>query len=114
MLCLRNISFAAKVGLAMLHIGGKLALPGGRTVDLKTIDTVSEWTIITRAASQWIVSGQRAGSFKLASLNRSGRLQSTIDIQSIYTCNRRPNQRHTHAMHQDCHRYEAMRIDAGS
>ena len=76
-----------KVGLAILHIGSKLALPGGMKVDLQTVDLVGEWTIITRAAKQWIVSSQQTESFKLACFNSLGRLRSSIDIQSIYRSN---------------------------
>ena len=73
--------YSADVGLALLYLAAKLTLPGNIIVDLRTVDSDIKWEIITRVASQWITYGEKVGSFKMASFNRSGKVQTTIDIE---------------------------------
>ena len=71
----------AKAGIAVLYIDKSLRLPGyGKLVNLNSAFKVKEWTIVERAASQWIIAGTNKNLATLVSISRSGTFRSKLRI----------------------------------
>ena len=69
-----------KGSFGMIHKDGVLKLPFGKILDLKSVESNAQWTIITEAAKHWIVSGDLDGQAIIASIKSSGKVKSTLTI----------------------------------
>ena len=82
-------------GLAYLRFDGEVCLPFGKTTRLDTVkcDPKWRWTILTRAAKHWIVSGDLDGQAIIASINGSGKVKSNISLRLTSNDSRSPSLR---------------------
>jgi len=79
-----NVSdfYCDKKGVAILKTDGTLKLPDGTLTDLKKIHAEAKWTLVTKAANHWIVSGDYNDQAILASVDKKGLPSEPLSIKT--------------------------------
>ena len=79
--CVKHFFVDKRLRLATIQLDDTLSLPGGSKKDLQTIDSKTEWKIVTCIAKCWIVSGDLDGQAIIAGISNQGKLRSTLKLQ---------------------------------